>query len=130
MLAPFFGCADLEHHPPIFKGHILEHGGGHAGTVGGVAAVGISEEQSTVLRELGMQTDIEESPLPIGVKRGYTGNRLGQKPPGTHPSKSPVTFRDKHVAIGQPSHAPGVLEPGKKNHAAKTTLGRHIAVDN
>jgi hypothetical protein len=101
--------------------------GAHDAGGGEIAfSVGVGKVDRPVVREAGVEGDVEQAALVAAEDLGRAGNRRLAQSAVLDQSQGTVLLRHQHAAIGQEGQGPGLLEPaGHLHHPEGCGLGPH-----
>jgi hypothetical protein len=89
-----------------------------------LALAGIGEVEEVVLREVGMQADVEQAALATGIDPGHAADRPALQPAVGEDPQPSRPLGDQQPPVGQEGHAPRLLEVlGEGRHAIRHVAG-------
>ena len=99
------------------------------GDGGGLAAPGVpgqAQEDAPVAREVGVQHDVHQPALAVGLDPGKTAQRPRGPSPAVEDAETAVLFGNQNPAVGQEGHAPRLVERPADGHQAEIVLLRAV----
>ncbi len=103
-----------------------ERAAGDRGRRATVAGARIGEIDQPVLRELGVQRDVEQPTLAAVAHVGRTGDRLRVEPAIGDDAKATWTLGHEHPSVGQEGETPGVFQALDHLHQTEPLLGGFV----
>ena len=113
----------LEDHPDVAEAAIAQFGAGDRGRRAAAVARDIGEIKHAILREVGVQADIEQAGLTARPDLGHARQRPRLQPAVGEDPQPARPLGDQHPAVGQEGDAPGLHQVAAERYQAIGRLG-------